>query len=790
MKALTQARFLGAQGDAAVFDVGFGAQVLIRIVEADIGRVTLRRPGGFRLDRSWSIAPGGLEPGYAGRPRDETAGFAMPSLDVREEPGLVRLSAGGLDVHVRLAPFAVAWRRRGEDDFFLRDRRTQAYLLSRKGTTFAHFTERHAADRHFGLGDKAGPLDRTGRRFRIDAVDPCGFDAELSDPLYKAIPFVVVAGARGACGLFYDNLAVADVDLGCTLDNYHGLFRSYRAEDGDLDYYVVAGPGVLDVVRRFSWLTGGQAFAPRWSFGFACTSMAIADAPDADARVSGFIDDCRRHDIACDAFHFGSGYSSIGHRRYAFNWNRDKFPDPAATMKRLRDAGMMPVTNLKPCLLDDHPRLDEARRGGFLVRDAATGEGAVAQFWDGLGFHVDFTHPAGRAWWRAGLESALLDHGVASIWSDNNEYEIWDEDAVCDGDGHAFPQSLARPAQALLMAKVAHETTAARAPSRRPYAITRAGPAGLARYAQTWSGDNATAWKSLRFNLTQGLNMGLSGLFNIGHDVGGFFGPSPGPELLCRFVEFCSLWPRFVMNSWNEDGVVTLPWMHPGIVDEVRAAMRLRYRLMPYLYTLMWRASAASEPPLRPLFCDFPADEGVAGVEDAFMFGPDLLAAPVLQEGARERSVRLPAHPGGWYDWHDGRHFEGGAVATVPAPLGRLPLFVRGGAMVPVGEQFGGLLRSPDTIRELLVFGEPRQRSRALLYEDDGDTAAWRAGDCFAATFLLEPGRPLAAELLQGGYRPPYRRIVVRPHRADGAALTLGSHRLGDVELVLAAGSA
>ena len=128
-----------------------------------------------------------------------------------------------------------------------------------------------STERHYGVGDKAGPLDHTGRRFKIDAVDPCGFDAELSDPLYKMIPFVIVDGPAGAHGVFYDNLAIGEMDLGCTIDNYHGLFRSYSAQDGDLDFYVLAGPSVPDVVRRFSWLTGGQAFAPKWSLGFATT---------------------------------------------------------------------------------------------------------------------------------------------------------------------------------------------------------------------------------------------------------------------------------------------------------------------------------------------------------------------------------------------------------------------------------------------------------------------------------------------------------------------------------------
>lgn len=754
MKALIEARYLGRDGEAALFDVGFGAAISLRILEGDIGRVTLKPAEGYRLDRSWSLAPGGLEPPYEGRPRDDNSGFSCPPATLTEGKGAVTLSAGGLVAEVTLAPFGIAWRREGEAQPFLRDRPTQAYLLSRRSGKLAHYMARDPGERHYGLGDKAGPLDRTGRRFAIDAVDPCGFDAELSDPLYKMLPFILIDGPAGAHGIFYDNYATGSVDLGCTLDNYHGLFRSWHGDDGDLDYYVIAGPAVPDVVRRFSWLTGGQAFAPRWSFGFGVTSMAIADAPDADARISEFIGKCREHAIPCDSFHFGSGYTQIGHRRYAFNWNRDKFPDPLATMRRLNDAGMQTVANLKPCLLDDHPRLKEALDDGFLVKDAQTGEPAVAQFWDGLGFHLDFTNPKGRAWWRAGIETALLDHGFTTVWNDNNEYEIWDEDAVCDGDGRPFRQALARPVQPLLMTKLSHEAQAARNPGKRQYAVTRGGCAGISRYAQTWSGDNETAWKTLRFNLTQGLNMSLSGLFSIGHDVGGFHGPTPGPELFVRFNEFCALWPRMVMNSWNDDGVVNLPWMHPEVIPQVREAIQLRYRLMPYLYTQMWRASRDGIPAIRPLFYDFPQDKAARGIEDAFMLGPDLLVAPVLEEGERERRVYLPAHPGGWHDWHEGRHFDGGGFATVPAPLGRLPLFVRAGALVPVGDPAGRA-----GIAELLAFGAA-ETTACEVYEDDGDTTGWRDGAGVLTRFSFAGGTLSLAR--EGRHRPGYDTLPVR----------------------------
>ena len=326
----------------------------------------------------------------------------------------------------------------------------------------------------------------------------------------------------------------------------------------------------------------------------------------------------------------------------------------------------------------------------------------------------------------------------------------------------AFPLAVARPAQALLMTKLSHETQAARSPGKRPYVITRAGAAGLSRYAQTWSGDNETAWKTLRYNLAQGLTMSLSGMFNIGHDVGGFHGPSPGPELFCRFVEFCSLWPRFVMNSWNDDGVVTLPWMHPEMIDPIRDAIRLRYRLMPYLYTALWRAARDHEPVVRPLLYGFPDDPAALTVDDAFLLGPDLLVAPVLEPDAQDRAVYLPAHEGGWFDLRTGEPFVGSAVATVPAPFGRLPVFVRAGSVIPVSDLLTGIDPAGDTARTLLVFGEPKTRASADLYEDDGDIFDWRRAGLHLRFGLERNGgvAAISAEV-SGRYRPAWTRIAV-----------------------------
>lgn len=779
MKAVIAARFTGREGQSIHFVGDYCTRITLTVLEPTIFRVTMLREEGWRLDRTWSIAPGGLEPPFEGRARSDLSGFSCPEFTVHEEEGRVIVTSAMLVAAVSLEPFGIAWHEPGNATPFAKDRPTQAYFLSRRSERIAHYMALEEAESHHGLGDKAGPFDRTGRRFKLDAVDPCGFDAETSDPLYKIIPFYIVDRQGGpSYGLFYDNLAVGEVDFGATIDNYHGPFRSYRAEDGDLDYYFIAGPAMRDVVARYGWLTGGAHFPPLWSLGFGMTSMSITDAPDADARVTAFIAECRRHEIPCDSFHFGSGYSSIGHRRYCFNWSRDKFPDPAATMQRLSEAGMRPVANLKPCLLDDHPRLADTIAKGVLVRDGETGKPAIAQFWDGLGFHLDFTNPAGLEWWSDGIKTALLDYGIEAVWNDNNEYEIWDEDAVCHGFGRPFAQALARPVQAMLMSRLSRETQEAQRPGERPYVVSRSGGPGIGRYAQTWSGDNTTAWKSLRWNLSQGLGMSVSGLFNIGHDVGGFHGPSPGSELLCRFVEFCALWPRFVMNSWKESGIVTQPWMYPEVLPQIRKVIRLRYRLMPHLYAAMRKAAAELVPPIRPLGMDFPLDERARREEDSFLLGDGLLVAPVLDKDATTRALYLPYHRHGWYDFYSGAWFEGSQQIMVNAPLGHIPIFAVGGSMIALSDLIDKVDPAQDETRRLRVFAHRATgASTCELYDDDGVTPSWRegAGRILKLDLKTGGGRSTLTAISLGNFRPAYNYVTVEP---VGGEVTLSGETL------------
>jgi len=763
MQSLVDARYGGRTGEGATFDLAHGWQCRVFVLAEDLFRVLLLRDRRLKEPRSWMVAPHGLDVPWEGRERLDTSGFPKPRHMIDERETAVTVTAGRLRVEVALRPFGLRWTMDGE--VFATDRTTSAYHWSERTEVLRHYMARHAEDRYYGLGDKSGPLDKHGRRFRTLALDALGYDAATSDPLYKHWPYLITrdAGSGVVYGTFYDTLAPTTFDLGCEYDNYHGYYRYAEIEDGDLDYYVFVGPRLRDVVRKFAELTGRMAFGPRWSLGYANTAMSLTDAPDAQAQLSAFVDRVVEHDIPLSAFHFGSGYTSIGKRRYVFTWNHSKFPAPRDAIAKFHQHDARVVVNLKPCLLDDHPAFAEvAARGGFV--GTAGGGPAISQFWDGEGAHVDFTHPEGIRWWQSGLREQVLDYGIDSGWNDNNEYELWDDRASSHGFGTAIPIRRSRPLHALLMTRATAEAQAAHRPDERVYTVTRAGPPGIQRYAQTWSGDNTTSWHTLKWNLRMGLGMSLSGMFNTGHDVGGFAGEVPDPELLVRWVQNGVFSPRFIMNSWKPDGTVNTPWLHPQVLPAIRDAIRFRYRLLPYLYTLYRRAATAGEPILRPTFFDFDDDPRAFDDSDDFMCGPNLLVANVVEAGARRREIYLPQGPKGWYDFHSGALLQAGQKIVVDAPLGRIPLMVPAGGIVPMtsGESYARLHDEPS--RTLHVFPAPGAHESAFtLYEDDGRTLRYRDGDhAILEATLQSTSREVSLSVrASGAYALPYWQIAV-----------------------------
>ena len=763
VKILSGARLASVEASRVEIALAGGFRLMLCFLDRHLARALIVPPDGLHTPRTWSLSPElAGEDAIDGRGRLDLSGFPLSEVRaVAETEAAITIETALIKVELRRSPLALTWHfRPSEEAAFepaLQDRQTQAYCYRRGRPGFAHYLVRGEADHYYGFGEKSGEANKAGRSLRMRTADALGYDAETTDPLYKHIPFYLTVrpdlGGR-AVGLFYDNLSHAAFDLGQEIDAYHGPYRSFEASGGDLDLYAVFGPAVPDVVARYTALTGRTAFPPRWSLSYSGSSMQYTDAADAQARLGDFLGHLSAHEIPCGSFHLSSGYTSAGGKRYVFTWDKSRFPDPAALGCQFAAPGLKLIANVKLAMLTDHPRFAEVEAFRGFIRD---GEDAtrphLAQFWGGEAAYLDFTNPATSAWWAREVKAQLLDYGIAATWNDNNEYEVWDEDARACVNGRGGTMACLRPVQTGLMMRASQAAQLEHAPGKRPFLVSRSGGPGMQRYAQTWTGDNFTSWKTLRYNLSMGHGLSLSGIFNFGHDVGGFAGPRPEPELLLRWVEQGIYWPRFSIHSWKTNGSSTEPWMYSEILPAVRDALNWRERLVPLLYTLLWRAHVHHEPVLRPLFYGFPGQGGSYEEHGEFMLGADLLVAPVLKRGAAGRRVWLPETEGGWYRIGTGEHFAGGDV-EVPAPLGAAPAFMRAGSILPLGPS-PSWAEGPLTLR---LFPLPGGTARAELFDDDGESQSDRANPpCLlhiAAEWPEHAARPAVTILKHGPHAP------------------------------------
>jgi alpha-glucosidase len=391
--------------------------------------------------------------------------------------------------------------------------------------------------------------------------------------------------------------------------------------------------------------------------------------------------------------------------------------------------------------------------------------------WPDDSVFADFMRPEVRAWWGS-LQSVLTEVGVSGIWNDMNEPVVFNK-PFSEGGGGAgtLPlDSVQGPANertthaevhnlyGLNMARASYEGQRQLRPTERPFVLTRSAYAGIQRWSACWMGDNSSWWEHLEMSLPQLMNMGLSGVAFVGVDIGGFFDRC-SPELLVRWAQFGALMP-FCRNHACNGTPYQEPWRFgPEVEAHYRAAMKLRYRLLPYIYSLFWQANQTGAPILRPLFYHFPNDAATYKLHDQILLGPALMAAPILRPGQTHRAVYLPE--GTWYDWHTGEKFTGPTHILAHAPLEKMPLYARAGSVVPLGPEMNYTAEKPLSPLTLRVFAGAE--GDFDLYEDDGLTFAFEQG-AWCVTHLavrLESGKTILQATRTGDYEPPQRQTVI-----------------------------
>ncbi|MDQ7825440.1 MAG: glycoside hydrolase family 31 protein [Candidatus Eremiobacteraeota bacterium] len=682
----------------------------VHVIKPDIIRFRFNAGGKFSEAPSYAV-------------RENKAAPVQFSLS--EKPEYYELATGTLTVRITKKPCRVAIHTAGgtllcEDE--------KSFGMAFDGGEVRCFKRLFPDERFFGLGEKTGTLDRRGSQYTMWNSDFPSY-TKKQDPLYSSIPFFIAERDHQAYGIFMDNTYKSYFNMGASNNRLYW----FGAEKGDLDYYFIWGPSMKKVISSYTELTGRMELPPLWALGYQQSRWSYFP----EEKVREVARSFRKHKIPCDVIYLDIDYMD-GYR--VFTWDKTRFPDPAGMIADLGRDGFKIVTIIDPGVKADSNYF-AAQEG--LARDLFAkypdGVPFQGQVWPSWAYFPDFTKKETRAWWGEKL-SALMAQGIAGFWNDMNEPALWGGNFIdivrFDDNGHGADHRKAHNVYGLEMAHATFDALN-KYSDKRPFILTRAGFSGTQRYAAMWTGDNVASEDHLKLACFMPLSMGISGLPFVGSDVGGFDG-CPSPSLYIRWMQLGAFTPFFRGHSCTG-----MPDKEPWALGETardltRDIITLRYRLLPFLYSEFSRASKTGIPLMRPMFLNFQHDDECYKPEaqEQFMVGDSFLVAPVLSEHETAKKLYLPA--GKWLDWWKGTICEGKQWITSDAPLHRVPLYLREGAVVPLGEpmQFTGEKVSREL--EFKVF--PGGESSWELYEDDGVTRRYKDG-IFSTTAIKINGK-------------------------------------------------
>mmetsp|Transcript_29785 Transcript_29785/g.50032 ORF Transcript_29785/g.50032 Transcript_29785/m.50032 type:complete len:896 (+) Transcript_29785:175-2862(+) len=579
----------------------------------------------------------------------------------------------------------------------------------------------------------------TSEPYRLFNLDVFEYLHESPFGLYGSIPMLMAHGPRGSTGIYWHNAAEMYVDVSRdTAADYPQT--SWFSESGVLDLFVMPGPTPLEVVRQYSSVTGNTYLPPLFSIGYHQCRWNYRDETDIDQVDQGFDDNVMPYDVVWLDIEHTNG------KRY-FTWDKHLFPTPERMQDDIASKGRKMVN-----IVDPHIKRDpnyyvhsEATKLGLYVKDSA-GKDYEGWCWPGSSSYLDFTSPQVRQFWASkfGLDQYQGSTSNLYIWNDMNEPSVFNgpeitmpKDAVHHGNWeHRDMHNL----YGYYLHMATSEGLAQREPGNlRPFVLSRAFFAGTQRIGPIWTGDNTADWDHLQVSLPMLLTLGVSGLTFSGADVGGFFG-NPDPELLVRWYQVGAFYPFFRGHA-HQETKRREPWLFGDPTSgHIRHALRMRYSLLPYIYTLFAQASLHNAPLMRPLFFEFPQDRTLYTKEDAFMLGPALMVVPVLHAGHVTVEANLPGTQP-WYRLSSGQKYQPTPSVRVPAPLSEVPVFVRGGHIVARRERprrsTAAMAGDPYT---LVVALDNQGKAYGEIYEDDGLTVAHKEGAYVHRAFTFADG--------------------------------------------------
>jgi oligosaccharide 4-alpha-D-glucosyltransferase len=662
--------------------------VRVSFPRQDIVRVDFLVPPVTRPDTSYSVIRDVLSP---------------PLPDISVSDSFVVVSSPVIQVVCRKHPFRMSYYSNGTLLASEPSGGGLGYGTTSRYLTFALPTELHL----YGSGERGIGLDLRGHAFDVFNTQSGGYSSPLT-VMNINIPLLV---STGGYALFVDNTFPGRFDLGAT--DPHQFW--YRASEGPLTCYLIASPTIPGQLEAYTWLTGRQPLPPRWALGYIQSKFGYRN--ESEARQT--VDLLRQKQIPCDALVLDLyWFTSMGD----LSWNLSAFPSPFGMMRDFRQDGIRTILITEPYVISPSLNFAEGDAGGYFA-GTSFGQTYLLPGWWSCGCDaalVDMSNSDARDWWWSKHPSFLGDE-VAGLWTDLGEPERHPFDMV-----HALGSAdRVHNIYNLLWAGAVYKGMMALRPGQRVFNLTRSGFAGIQRYGVIpWSGDVGRSFGGLSVQLPMMLNMGMSGLAYHNSDVGGFCCGTTTPELYVRWMQYGTLCP---IARAHGTGQPTEPWEFGTVAEEIsREYIRLRYRLLPYLYTLAFENYSTGIPIARALITRYPDDPIAANNSDSYLLGDALLVSPVVQAGQSSKNVYLPE--GRWFDYRSDRRHDGRTTVTVMTPLDVTPLFVRAGSILPLAPLMQYTDELPLDTLTLAVYPDGEHGGNFTLYEDDGSSLEYQSG--------------------------------------------------------------
>jgi len=690
-------------GNQVVFNCENNAKVQLQLCSGEVLKIWVSAGGSFtRSNPSFAVVNEDL--GWSG------------NIEVKEETSAYEIFTASLRIRVSKSPFKLQVFDKYQKLLFC-DYNEKGFV--KQGTRLSAYKTLRSDEQFFGLGEKSGPLNRRGRSYKMwNSDQPCYGVNE--DPLYKSIPFFM---SSNHYGIFFDNTYKTEFKFGTESNDYY----SFEAPAGEMVYYFMYGNDYKEIIKNYIALTGKPIMPPKWALGFAqCRGDYTREAQGREIAA-----EFRKRQIPCDIIYQDIGWVD---GLQDFEWKKGNYANPRQMVADLDSMGFKMIVSQDPVISQANTKQwTEADKLGYFTTDVRTGKTYDMPWpWGGNCGVVDFTKPEVADWWGT-YQQKPLDDGVRGFWTDMGEPAWSNEDATdrLNMKHYLGMHNEIHNVYGFTWDKLVTEQFYRRNPNKRVFQMTRASYAGLQRYTFGWSGDSGNGnnvlegWQQMANQIPVGLSAGMGLIPFWACDISGYCGEIKDypamAELYVRWMQFGVFNP--LTRAHHEGGTAVEPWLFGQEAEAItRKTIELKYTLFPYIYTYAREAHDNGLPLMRAMVLEYPIDTEAYRLNGQFMFGKELLVAPVVEKGAVTKEVYLPE--GEWVDFNNTKTtYKGGKWITADAPMNTIPMFVKKGSIIPqmpVMQYIHEKSVYPVTVE---VFpASLNQQASFSLYEDDGET--------------------------------------------------------------------